>query len=90
MAHTDQTGCSDEFDSSFGSTSDQIVMDVPFATITTSPQPLTSRAGQPVLRGKDLSLLLKSGDKYQTPQESLYFREKMTCKKMTPRKDRKM
>ena len=116
MVNTDQTGCSDEFDSSYDSihcseftstpksnvpeepssgsepeSRDQIIMDVPFAG---PPQPSTSqsnahRAGQPVLKGKDLSLLLKPGEKYQTPQESLYFRETMAHSKTTPRKDRK-
>ena len=110
MANIDQTGCSDEFNSSFSSTnsselllspksnlpggslsivetepSDQIIMDVPF---TTPPQPSTSQAVKSVLRGKDLSLLLKPGDRYVTAQESLYFRENMACTKKTPRKDR--
>ena len=96
MANIDQTGCSDEFNSSFGSTnsselllspkpnmpggssndletepSDQIIMDVPF---TTPPQPSTSQAVKSVSKGKDLSLLLKPGDRYVTPQELLYFR----------------
>ena len=90
MASTDQTGYSDEFDYSLGSTnssefasspkpkspegstinpesepSDQIIIDVPFATIATSPQPSTSQPDQSFSRGKDLSLLLKPGDKYQ-------------------------
>ena len=114
MTSTDQTGCSDEFNSSFGSTnssefasspkakspegstislesepSDQIIMDVPFATIATSPQPSTSRAGQSFSRGKDLTLLLKPGDKYQTPQELLYFIKNMALSKTTPRRERK-
>ena len=114
MASTDQTGYSDEFHSSFGSTnssefasspkpkspegstinpesepSDQIIMDVPFTTIATSPQPSTFQPGQSFSRGKDLSLLLKPGDKYQTPQESLYFRENMAHSKTTPRRERK-
>ena len=112
MANINQTGCSDEFNSSFSSTnsselllspksnrpgefsnnvetepSDQIIMDVPF---TTPPQPSTSQAVKSVSKGKDLSLLLKPGDRYVTPQESLYFRENMARSKMTPRKDRKM
>ena len=113
MANIDQTGCSDEFNSSFGYTNsseftsppkpkskslerstinsepepiDEIMMDVPFAT---PPRPSTSQTGQSVSRGKDLSLLLKPGEKYLTPQELLYFRENMTHSKMTPRKDRK-
>ena len=112
MANIDQTGCSDEFNSSFSSTnssellsspksnmqggssnnletepSDQILMDVPF---TTPPQPSTSQAVKSVSKGKDLSLLLKPGDRYVTPQESLYFRENMARSKMTPRRQRKM
>ena len=112
MANIDQTGCSDEFNSSFSSTnssellltpksnllggssnnvetepSDQIIMDVPF---TTPPQPSTSQAVKSVSKGKDLSLLLKPGARYVTPQESLYFRENMARTKKTPRKDRKM
>ena len=112
MANIDQTGCSDEFNSSFSSTnsselfllpksnlpgrssnnveaepSDQIIMDVPF---TTPPQPSTSQAVKSVSKGKDLSILLKPGERYVTPQESLYFRGNMACSKTTPRKDRKM
>ena len=112
MANINQTGCSDEFNSSFSSTnssellllpksnlpdgssnnvetepSDQIIMDVPF---TTPLQPSTSQAVKSVSKGKDLSLLLKPGDRYVKPQESLYFRENMACSKTTPRKDRKM
>ena len=67
--------------------SDQIIMDVPF---TTPPQPSTSQAVKSVSKGKDLSLLLKPGERYVTPQESLYFRGNMACSKTTPRKDRKM
>ena len=66
-------------------------MDVPFAE---PPQPSTSqgsdfRPDQSITKGKDLSLLLKPSVKYQTPQESLYFRETMTHTKMTPRRQRK-
>ena len=67
--------------------SDQIIMDVPF---TTPPQPSTSHAVKSVSKGKDLSLLLKPGDRYVTPQASLYFRENIAHTKTTPRKDRKM
>ena len=36
-------------------------------------------------KGKDLTLLMKPGICYQTPAESLYFREKvMACQKNTP------
>ena len=112
MANIDQTGCSDEFNSSFSSTnsselllspksnmlgessnnletepSDQIIMDVPF---TTPSQPSTSQAVKSVSKGKDLSLLLKPGDRYVTPQESLYFRENMAHSKTTFRRERKM
>ena len=107
IATIDQTGCSDEFNSSFSSTNssefipspklkesagpltnaepepqDQIIMDVPFATPS---GPSTSQAVKPVSKGKDLSLLLKPGDKYLTPQESLYFSE-MVKTKTTARK----
>ena len=72
-------------------TGDQIIMDVPFAEL---PQPSTLQsgahhAGPSVSKGKDLSLLLKPGEKYQTPQDSLYFREVMTQTKTTPRRQRK-
>ena len=68
--------------------SDQIIMDVPF---TTPPQPSISQAVKSVSKGKDLSLLLlKPGDRYVTPQESLYFRENMAHSKTTPRRQRKM
>ena len=50
--------------------SDRIIMDVPF---TTAPQPSTSQAVKSVSKGKDLSLLLKPGDRYVTPQESLFL-----------------
>ena len=54
--------------------------------------PSTSTAPVPTLtggqsRGKDLSLLMKSHgrDKYYTPRDSLYFREKMVKMKQTAR-----
>ena len=109
MANIDQTGCSDKFNSSFGSTnsselisskpvpgtseglsddnlrpepSDKIIMDVPFIT---PPGQAVVQAGPSVSKGKDLSLLLAPGKKYQTPHESLYFRERMACTKKTKR-----
>ena len=110
MANTDQTGCSDEFNSSFGSTnsselisskpvpetstglsdghlipdsSDNIIMDVPFVE---PPGQVTVQVGPSVSKGKDLSLLLAPGRKYQTPCESLYFRERMVRTKKTKRR----
>ena len=106
MANVDQTGCSDEFNSSFGSTnsselssfkpvpgtsegqlipgsSDNIIMDVPFAK---PPGQTAAQAGPSVSKGKDLSLLLAPGKKYQTPCESLYFRERMVRTKTTKRR----
>ena len=43
---------------------DEIIMDVPF---TTPPGPALAQAGPSVSKGKDLSLLLKPGERYQTP-----------------------
>ena len=58
-------------------------MDVPFMT---PPRQTTAQAGPSVSKGKDLSLLLKPGEKYQTPQDLLYFRETMPRTKNMPRR----
>ena len=107
MASVDPTGCSDEFNSSFGSTNsselilsksvpgtsggllddnsrpeipDEIIMNVPFVNPTGQA---VAQTGPSVSRGNDLSLLLTPGKKYQTPRESLYFRERMARTKKT-------
>ena len=51
------------------------------------PKPSTSAGNKRVQsRGKYLSLLMKPGQSYQTPAESLYFRE-MAHSKTTPKKN---
>ena len=93
-------GCSDrEYSSSessgdvvseFSSTPDTSVESTPEPSPLKEPQPSTSTGNNRVQsRGKDLSLLMKPGQSYQTPSESLYFREMVKTKttpKQNPRK----
>ena len=90
-------GCSDrEFNSSkssgdvaseFSSTPNTSVESTAEASPLKDPQPSTSmRDTQVQSRGKDLSLLMKPGQMYRTPSESLYFRE-MVKTKMTPKQN---
>ena len=53
------------------------------------PQPSTSGIVCPQNKGKDLSLLMKPGQRYQTPAQSLYFREMVRQKHTTPGNPRK-
>ena len=59
-------------------------------TKTDKPQPSTSNKVHSQNRAKDLSLLMKPGQKYQTPVQSLYFREMGRQKHMVPGNPRKM
>ena len=90
-------GCSDrEFNSSessgdvaseFSSTPNTSVESTPESSPLKEPQPSTSTGNTRVQsRGKDLSLLMKPGQMYGTPSESLYFRE-MVKTKMTPKQN---
>ena len=90
-------GCSDrEFNSSessgdvaskFSSTPNTSVESTPEASPLKDPQPSTSmRDSQIPSRGKDLSLLMKPGQIYRTPSESLYFRD-MVKTKTTPKEN---
>ena len=57
---------------------------------STSTAPIPKPKGVGQSRGKDLSLLInaQNRDRYCTPQDSLYFREKMVKTKQTARKTR--
>ena len=90
-------GCSDrEYSSSessgdaiseFPSTPDTSVESTPEPSPEKGPQPSTSTGrGQIQSRGKNLSLLMKPGQSYKTPSESLYFRE-MVKSKTTPKEN---
>ena len=93
-------GCSDrEYGSSensgddiseFPSTPDTSVESTPEPSPKKAPRPSTSTGNGPISsRGKDLSLLMKPGQLYKTPSESLYFREMVKSKtmpKVNPRK----
>ena len=61
-----------------------VVVDDAIPSTSTAPVP-TPKGGQS--RGKDLSLLMEAHgrDKYYTPRDSLYFREKMVKTKQTAR-----
>ena len=94
-------GCSDrEFNSSetsgdvaseFSSTPNTSVESTPESSPLKEPQPSTSMGNTQVQStGKDLSLLMKPEQIYQTPSESLYFREMVKTKttpKQNPRKN---
>ena len=90
-------GCSDrEYSSSensgdviseFPSTPDTSVESTPEPSPKKGPQPSTSTGSGPIpSRGKDLCLLMKPGQLYKTPSESLYFR-KMVKSKTTPKEN---
>ena len=90
-------GCSDrEYGSSessgdvvseFRSTPDTSVESTPEPSPQKEPQLSTSTGNiQVQSRGKDFSLLMKLGQSYQTPSESLYFRE-MVKTKTTPKQN---
>ena len=90
-------GCSDrEYGSSensgddiseFPSTPDTSVESTLEPSPKKGPQPSTSTGNGPISsRGKDLSLLMKPGQLYKTPSESLYFRE-MVKSKTTPKEN---
>ena len=93
-------GCFDrEFNSSkssgdvaseFSSTPNTSVENTPESSPLKSSQPQPSMSGTRVQsKGKDLSLLMKPGQMYWTPSESLYFREMVKTKttpKQNPRK----
>ena len=59
-------------------------------SMSTTPAVKPKGGSQP--RGKDLSLLInaQNRDKYRTPQDSLYFREKMVRTKQTAQKRKTM
>ena len=93
-------GCSDrEYGSSensgddiseFPSTPDTNVESTPEPSPKKGPQPSTSTGNGPISsRGKDLSLLMKPGQLYKTPSESLYFREMVKSKTMPKENPRK-
>ena len=87
-------GCSDgEYESDFSnqgevsefsSTPNTSVESTPNSTPAKIAQPLSLKGSQIVSRGKDLSLIMKPGQKYDTPAQSLYFRD-MARSKMTPK-----
>ena len=92
-------GCSDEeyesdFSnrgevSEFSSTPNTSVDSTPNSTPAKIAQPLPLKGSQIVSRGKDLSLIMKPGRKYDTPVQSLYLREmarSKTTPKLNPRK----
>ena len=73
--------------SEFPSTPDTSVESTPEPSPLKDPQPSTSTGNNQIQsRGKDLSLLMKPGQLYQTPSESLYFRE-MVKRKTTPKQN---
>ena len=49
-----------------------------------SDPPASKRSTLLVSKGKNLSLIMEAGQKYNTPAQSLYFRE-MACLKTTPK-----
>ena len=57
---------------------------------STAPAPIPKPEGVGQSRGKDLSLLInaQNRNRYCTPQDSLYFREKMVRTKQTARRTR--
>ena len=92
-------GCSDEeyessFNSSgevseFSSTPHTSVESTPDSTPVKITSQLSRRDTHVGSKGKDLSLIMKPGQKYDTPAQSLYFREmarSKTTPKMNPRK----
>ena len=90
-------GCSDrEYSSSessgdviseFPSTPNTSVESTSESSPEKGPQPSTSTGGGQIQsRGKDLSLLMKPGQLYKTPSESLYFRE-IVKSKTTPKEN---
>ena len=73
--------------SEFSSIPNTSVERTPESSPLKDPQPSTSMKDTRVQsRGKDLSLLMKPGQMYRTPSESLYFRE-MIKTKMTPKQN---
>ena len=73
--------------SEFPSTPDTSVESTPEPSPEKEPQLSTSTGNGPTSsRGKDLSLLMKPGQLYKTPSESLYFRE-MVKSKTTPKEN---
>ena len=70
-------------DSQFSSTPNTSVESKPNSTPAKIAQPLSLKGSQIVSRGKDMSLIMKPGQKYDTPVQSLYFRE------MAPKNDSK-
>ena len=73
--------------SEFPSTPDTSVESTPEPSPLKDPQPSTSTGNNQIQsRGKDLSLLMKPGQLYQPPSESLYFRE-MVKRKTTPKQN---
>ena len=92
-------GCSDgEFESNsqysgevteFSSTPDTSVISTPESTPKKSVGLPDKNIGKNVSKGKDLTLLMDPGHKYQTPAQSLYFSEmaqSKTTPKINPRK----
>ena len=87
-------GCSDgEFESDsqysgevteFSITPDRSVASTPYSTPRKSVELLDKNANRNVSKGKDLTLLMDPGHKYQTLTQSLYFRE-MAQSKTTPK-----
>ena len=93
-------GCSDrEYGSSensgddiseFPSTPDTSVESTLEPSPKKAPRPSTSTGNGPISsRGKDLSLLMKPGQLYKTPSESLYFREMAKTKSTQQQNPRK-
>ena len=73
--------------SEFPSTPDTSVGSTPESSPKKGPQLSASTGSGPVpSKGKDLSLLMKPGQLYKIPSESLYFRE-MVKSKTTPREN---
>ena len=96
VAPIQHIGCSDEeyeTDSSeqgdvseFSSTPNTSVESTPDPTPV---KPVKKGENQTISRGKDLTLLMELGKNYETPAESLYFREmarSKTTPKVNPRK----
>ena len=92
-------GCSDgEYESDF-STSGEVseFSSTPNTSVESTPNSTPARIARPFIlkdsqitsRGKDLSLIMQPGRKYDTPAQSLYFRDMARSKatpKLNPRK----
>ena len=73
--------------SEFLSTPDTSVESTPESSPKKGPQPSASTGSGPIPnKGKDLSLLMKPGQLYKIPSESLYFKE-MVKSKTTPKEN---